>query len=155
MNDPSSRTPEGVPHRCDVCGAEFRLNRSIAGDVCCPNCNSLAWPVGDDDLELRPSSAQTSTVRTKEIRIRPATSNDMDLGDEARRVRSLLRKRNDVRVSVLFQGRDPKQKDLGKAILDRFVSSLVPDYAAVKTPTHLEARRISCTLTSPEHQPDG
>ncbi|WP_442511320.1 hypothetical protein SH528x_002992 [Novipirellula sp. SH528] len=155
MNDPSSRTPEGVPHQCDVCGTEFRLNRSIAGDVCCPNCNSLAWPVGDDDRELRPSSDKTTTVRTKEIRIRPATHLDMDLGDEARRVRSLLQKRNDVRVSVLFRGRDPKHKEIGKAILDRFISSLVPDDAIVKTPAHLEARRISCTLTSPERQPDG
>ena len=146
MNDPSSRTPEGIPHRCNVCGTEFRLNRSIAGDVCCPNCNSLAWPIGGVGLERQPPSIRTTTLRTKEVRIHPG-ADDTDLGDQTRRIISLLQKRNDVNVSVLFRGRDPKHQVLGRAVLERLVNSIVPEHATVRTPPHVATRRICCTLT--------
>lgn len=154
MNDPSSRTPEGMPHRCDVCGAEFRLNRSISGDVCCPNCNSLAWPIGDDGLGSQQPSNITNPLRTKEVRIRPGTD-DTDIGNQSRRVISLLQKRNDVRVSVLFRGRDPKHQALGRAVLEQLVDSLVPKHATVKTPPHIATRRICCTFTPLEPKADG
>ncbi|TWU57416.1 translation initiation factor [Rubripirellula reticaptiva] len=146
MNEPSSRTPEGIPHRCDVCGIEFRLNRSLAGDACCPNCNALAWPIGEEGHESQRPSIKTSTAKTKEVRIRPE-SEDMDLGDQLHRVISLLRKQNDVSVSVLFRGRDPEHQVMGKAVLERLVDSLVPEHAFVKTPAHIATRRICCTLS--------
>ena len=38
----SSRTPEGEPARCSVCGASFFLEPSIPlGDCTCPSCGSL------------------------------------------------------------------------------------------------------------------
>jgi tetratricopeptide (TPR) repeat protein len=41
---PSTRTPEGEPNRCQVCGKEFRLEPSRPpGDAPCPNCGSLMW----------------------------------------------------------------------------------------------------------------
>ena len=154
MNDPSSRTPEGIPHRCAVCGTEFRLNLAVSGDTCCPNCNSLAWPVGETATGSQSRSSDTATVRTKEIRIRPKT-NDTDVRDDARRVIALLRKRYDVSVSVLFPGRDPEHQAVGRAVLARFVDSLVPEHASVKTPPHLAARRICCTLTPLKPHTDG
>jgi acyl carrier protein len=43
----SSRTPEGAPGRCPVCGKEVRIESSlIAGDAPCPNCGTLLWFVG-------------------------------------------------------------------------------------------------------------
>jgi len=40
----STRTPEGQPNRCPVCGAAFLLEHSRpAGDACCPVCGSLVW----------------------------------------------------------------------------------------------------------------
>ena len=40
----SSRTPEGRPHRCPVCGAEVRIEPSVLfGDAPCPRCGSLLW----------------------------------------------------------------------------------------------------------------
>lgn len=40
--DISSRTPEGEPHRCPVCGKVARLEPSYpAGDLICPNCGHL------------------------------------------------------------------------------------------------------------------
>jgi hypothetical protein len=40
----SSRTPEGVPNRCPVCGSKVRIEPSSpARDAPCPVCGSLMW----------------------------------------------------------------------------------------------------------------
>jgi acyl carrier protein len=40
----SSRTPEGVPHRCPVCGNESAVEPSYpGGDSCCPSRGHLLW----------------------------------------------------------------------------------------------------------------
>ena len=40
----ASRTPEGSPNHCSVCGAEVVLEPSRPpGDAPCPNCGSLLW----------------------------------------------------------------------------------------------------------------
>src|SRR5688572_28909820 len=41
---PSSRTPEGVPNRCPVCGRRARIEPSVPpGDAPCPHCGHLLW----------------------------------------------------------------------------------------------------------------
>ncbi len=40
----SSRTPEGSPNRCPVCGKDLRLEPSSPfGDAPCPHCGHLLW----------------------------------------------------------------------------------------------------------------
>lgn len=39
----SSRTPEGLPPRCPVCGKCEALEPSDAGDSLCPSCGHLLW----------------------------------------------------------------------------------------------------------------
>jgi acyl carrier protein len=40
----SSRTPEGLPHRCPVCGKYASVEPSFpAGDAVCPSCGHLLW----------------------------------------------------------------------------------------------------------------
>jgi acyl carrier protein len=40
----SSRTPEGLPHRCPVCGEYASVEPSFpAGDSVCPSCGQLLW----------------------------------------------------------------------------------------------------------------
>jgi acyl carrier protein len=40
----ASRTPEGWPNRCPICGAELRMDPSIPpGDAPCPQCGHLLW----------------------------------------------------------------------------------------------------------------
>jgi acyl carrier protein len=40
----SSRTPEGLPHRCPVCGQVAALEPSFpGGDSTCPTCGYLLW----------------------------------------------------------------------------------------------------------------
>ena len=40
----SSRTPEGLPHRCPICGKAAALDPSYPdGDSICPSCGHLLW----------------------------------------------------------------------------------------------------------------
>jgi acyl carrier protein len=40
----SSRTPEGVPNHCPVCGTSICIEPSQpTGDATCPNCGTLLW----------------------------------------------------------------------------------------------------------------
>jgi len=40
----SSRTPEGIPNRCPVCGSQVRIEPSGPfGDAPCPDCGTLLW----------------------------------------------------------------------------------------------------------------
>ena len=40
----SSRTPEGFPTRCPVCGADANIEFSSGtGDALCPSCGTLLW----------------------------------------------------------------------------------------------------------------
>jgi anti-anti-sigma factor len=42
--EPSSRTPEGRPNQCPLCGKEVRLEASFPpGDAPCPHCGCLLW----------------------------------------------------------------------------------------------------------------
>jgi acyl carrier protein len=42
----STRTPEGHPLRCDVCGAMVVVETSLdSGDATCPACGHLLWRV--------------------------------------------------------------------------------------------------------------
>lgn len=44
----SSRTPEGLPHRCPICDKPCLLEPSSPhGDSCCPNCGHLLWWLRD------------------------------------------------------------------------------------------------------------
>ncbi|MFO1091892.1 MAG: acyl carrier protein [Planctomycetaceae bacterium] len=43
----ASRTPEGEPYLCPVCGAFAPLETSDAGDSLCPQCGQLLWKLRD------------------------------------------------------------------------------------------------------------
>lgn len=45
----SSRTPEGRPNQCPVCGSDVRIEPSDpAGDAPCPRCGHLLWFAWED-----------------------------------------------------------------------------------------------------------
>ncbi len=53
----SSRTPEGAPNRCSVCGSEIRIDPSRPpGDAPCPKCGHLLWfsevSIGGSDTDF-------------------------------------------------------------------------------------------------------
>jgi acyl carrier protein len=70
----SSRTPEGLPHRCPVCGAVTPLESSFpGGDATCPTCGHLLWRFHDhllwwicnyfsQDLGVNPAQIRPDTL---------------------------------------------------------------------------------------------
>jgi anti-anti-sigma factor len=57
----SSRTPEGTPNHCPVCGSDLKIEPSHpSGDAPCPRCGHLLWFTWDDlgDVQvIKPASA--------------------------------------------------------------------------------------------------
>ncbi len=50
----SSRTPEGTPGRCPLCGAELAVEFAApAGDAVCPQCGCLVWEAEQRWVALR------------------------------------------------------------------------------------------------------
>jgi uncharacterized paraquat-inducible protein A len=59
----SSRTPEGVPNRCPVCGSTVRIEPSSpARDAPCPVCGSLLWFSRSTAIQTR-QPAELSSAR--------------------------------------------------------------------------------------------
>lgn len=51
----SSRTPEGLPHACPICGRVAALEPScLADDAVCPSCGSLLWLLRDRVQRVHP-----------------------------------------------------------------------------------------------------
>src|SRR5437899_2111117 len=58
----SSRTPEGSPNRCPVCGGEVRVEPSNPpGDAPCPQCGHLLWFVNERFTDLPDGCRYTRT----------------------------------------------------------------------------------------------
>src|SRR5262249_34847085 len=68
----ASRTPEGDPNRCPVCGKRLRLEPSRPpGDAPCPSCGSLVWfPT------LEPATSSTDTSVRVNGELKPAGCGD-------------------------------------------------------------------------------
>lgn len=66
---PASRTPEGFPSRCVVCGAENEIDYSLfGGDAPCPNCGHLLIRSAQLAERLRTRiTAQLGLSETKQV----------------------------------------------------------------------------------------
>src|SRR5262245_17102642 len=67
----SSRTPEGSPHRCPVCGKSVCVDPSNpAGDAPCPNCGHLLrW--------LRRKLSERLGVEPEDVQLRASLIDDL------------------------------------------------------------------------------
>lgn len=99
----SSRTPEGVPNRCPVCGHAFIIEPSTPpGDAPCPHCGSLAWFVERAlqsevgplvcDAFLPELHATTKEEAVREIVAALASGGKIDRADEEEVVAAVLKR---------------------------------------------------------------
>jgi acyl carrier protein len=80
----SSRTPEGFPARCVLCGADADVEFSEpAGDVPCPKCGCLLWQAATLWERLRPLLSAQLGVPADEVRaesaLRELAADSLDL----------------------------------------------------------------------------
>jgi hypothetical protein len=89
----SSRTPEGEPFRCPICGLVDRIEASRPpGDAPCPSCGHLIWPIA---IEPATRGSRRSLVKHAEALLRKRSRRPM-LGlvaTVARQVRRVLNAR--------------------------------------------------------------
>lgn len=84
----SSRTPEGEPRRCPVCGTETRIDPSESpGDAPCPACGHSLW---FREISLSEADSQAIVVRFAN-----------DKMDESQRIEQIDRELNDTLARVV------------------------------------------------------
>ncbi len=81
----ASRTPEGYPSHCPMCGRETALEfSSVTDDATCPHCGCLLWKANDILLKL-----QAYVKERTDIAVTGQTSLD-SVADESLEIVELL-----------------------------------------------------------------
>jgi len=83
-------------------------------------------------------------VQLKEVRMRPRTE-EHDLGFKVKNIRKFLEKRDRVKVTVLFRGREMAYMDQGIDLLKRVAEELEEIGTVEQTPTR-EGWRLTMVL---------
>jgi hypothetical protein len=80
--NPASRTPEGQPNRCPVCGRHVTIEPSIPpGDAPCPYCNSLLWfAEGNVPARISGNSVEQTKTQIRALVAEIATLSKCNLG---------------------------------------------------------------------------
>ncbi len=77
----STRTPEGEPHKCLICGSEhFVLTSWPPGDSVCPSCGAHSWIPKSNPDNVNPTSQIRDQVRTLVDQLR-LSSTKIELGN--------------------------------------------------------------------------
>ena len=80
----------------------------------------------------------------KEIKIRPHTE-DHDLGFKMRNLKKFLVKKDKVKVTVIFRGRELAYKDVGVELLKRVEEEVIEEGMLEQPPKH-EGRNLSMVI---------
>jgi len=90
------------------------------------------------------SKKKSKTIQLKEIRIRPNTE-EHDLEFKLKNVKKFLEKRDRVKVSVLFRGREMSHMDVGFTLLKKLAEE-VAEVGTVEQPPTKEGWRLTMVL---------
>lgn len=80
----------------------------------------------------------------KEIKLRPHTE-DHDLSFKTRNIKRFLEKKNKVKVTVIFRGRELAYKDTGMVLLKRVAEEVIEQGTLEQPPKH-EGRNLSMVI---------
>jgi acyl carrier protein len=83
----ASRTPEGLPNRCPICGATSFVEPSIPpGDAPCPRCGHLLWwfreRLGDVPLDASFSELNLDSLDVVELAMKAESEFGVSIPDE-------------------------------------------------------------------------
>jgi len=95
----------------------------------------------DQEKKEREAKKHQRQSRLKEIRLKP-NIDDHDYEVKVKHAIGFLKKKDKVKVSLFFRGRQMEHLDLGRKILDRFIIDVQNDGQVEKQPV-LEGRIIS------------
>lgn len=90
------------------------------------------------------SKKKSKTIQLKEIRLRPNTE-EHDLEFKVNNVKKFLEKRDRVKISVLFRGREMSHLDVGFTLLKKMAEK-VAEVGTVEQPPTKEGWRLTMVL---------
>jgi len=83
-------------------------------------------------------------IQVKEIKVRPKTDSH-DLEVKLGHIQKFIEKKNKVKVTVVFRGREITLTDRGKALLEHIAEG-ASEFAAIEQPPKLEGRTMNMVL---------
>ena len=86
-----------------------------------------------------------TTFQLKEIKVRPKTG-DHDLQTQIGHIRKFIERKDKVKVTVVFRGREITLSKLGKELLERVVQE-TEEIAAVEQPPKFDGRTMIMVLS--------
>ena len=115
----------------------------VAGNSDPPVCRIMDYGKFKYQTSKREQGARKKgkVFQVKEIKLRPHTE-EHDLGFKIRNLKKFLEKKNRVKVTVIFRGRELAYKSVGAELLQR-VAEEVMDVGTVDQPPREEGRNLS------------
>ena len=98
----------------------------------------------DQEKKEREAKKHQKQGRLKEIRLKP-NIDDHDYQVKVRQVLNFLQKKDKVKISMFFRGRQMEHIDLGRKILDRFISDMQNNGQLERGPS-MEGRIMSFVI---------
>lgn len=99
----------------------------------------------EQDKKLQEAKKKQSTFQVKEIKVRPKTG-DHDLDVKLGRIRKFIEKRDKVKVTCMFRGREITLSERGRDLLQR-IAEEVQDVALVEQYPKFEGRTMMMILS--------
>lgn len=97
------------------------------------------------DKKLQEAKKKQTTFQVKEIKVRPKTDSH-DLNIKISHIKRFIEKKNKVKVTVVFRGREITLTEKGKELLD-LVAEATSDFAAIEQQSKMEGRTMNMVLT--------
>jgi translation initiation factor IF-3 len=98
----------------------------------------------DQEKKEREAKKHQKQGRLKEIRLKP-NIDDHDYETKVKQAVTFLKKKDKVKINLFFRGRQMEHLDLGRKVLDKFITDTQGDGQVEKQPT-LEGRIMSFVL---------
>ena len=95
--------------------------------------------------KLQEAKKKQTTFQVKEIKVRPKTG-DHDLKVKIGHIRRFLEKKDKVKVSVIFRGREIVLSELGNELLEKIVEE-TEDISMIEQHPKLEGRALVMVLS--------
>lgn len=118
----------------------------VAANATPPVCKILDFAKFkyEEEKKERQAKKRQHQVHLKEIRVKPNIE-EHDCQVKLKQLINFLQKKDKVKVSLFFRGREIAHKELGRRVLDRFIAEST-QYGAVEKPPILEGRMISMII---------
>jgi translation initiation factor IF-3 len=127
----------------------------VAPNAMPPVCRIMDWGKAryEQSRKERESRRNSKAITIKEIRFKPDTDVH-DIETKSRRAKGFLEDGDKVKLTVLFRGRENLHPEVGRALLDRMLDSLI-QYAVIEAPPRLEGRNMTAMLAPKKQPPSG